>query len=436
MTHLPPSLRHSVPSAASPTASPARIGKYRIDGVLGEGAMGVVYRGHDVELDRPVAVKTLRKALLGEEGGSELLVRFRREAEAGMRLSHRHVVTVYEFGEDTQTAFMAMEFIAGRTLKELNAERAPWPLLEALDLAQQLLDALDFFHERGVVHRDIKPANIMIDAGGRLTVTDFGVARVTASELTQVGTVLGTPSYMSPEQITGQPIDGRSDLFAVGVVLYEMLTGERPFRGEMITIAHRIVCEPHPEPSSLNRSLPPAVDALFARALAKSPDARFCNGTEFRAALRAMLAAVLQTPPAPLPDEDRRLRVAPATIPDPASVPATAPAASSAPTAESTPELPSRSPSTTTTGAAAQGRGEATPAGRKRYDRCPKCGTRFDPPKPWNAICPGCGRALFEAARPARTQPSAGQPRQGIPAWLWLLAAMAGFVLLLWLLRK
>ncbi|MDQ5960843.1 MAG: eukaryotic-like serine/threonine-protein kinase, partial [Pseudomonadota bacterium] len=197
----------------SDSTVPATLGKYRIDGILGEGSMGVVYRGYDAELDRRVAVKTMRKDMAAGPAGAEMLERFKREANAGMRLSHRHVVTVYEFGEDSQLAFMAMEFIEGKSLRDLNAQRAPWPLLEALELAHQLLEALDFFHERGVVHRDIKPANIMIDEAGNLTVTDFGIARTESSELTQVGTFLGTPSYMSPEQITGQPIDGRSDLF-------------------------------------------------------------------------------------------------------------------------------------------------------------------------------------------------------------------------------
>jgi serine/threonine-protein kinase len=285
----------------SPPPLPPRIGKYRIDGILGEGAMGIVYRGHDAEHDRPVAVKTMRKDLLNGENGAELLQRFRREADAGMRLAHRHVVAVYDFGEDADLAFMAMAFIEGRSLKELNAARAPWPLLEALDLANQLLEALDFFHERGVVHRDIKPANIMVDARGTLTVTDFGIARTQSSDLTQVGTVLGTPAYMSPEQITGQPVDGRSDLFAVGVVLYEMLTGTKPFRGEMMTIANNIVTQPHPDPSTLRSGLPSVADRLFRRALAKRREDRFGSGSEFRAALQEMLAAILAAGDNPSP---------------------------------------------------------------------------------------------------------------------------------------
>ncbi len=384
--------------AANP-ASPT-IGKYRIDGILGEGAMGVVYRGYDADLDRRVALKTMRKDPLSGDYGAELLARFRREAEAGMRLSHRHVVTVYDFGEDDVLAYMAMEFIDGRSLKDLNATRAPWPLLEALDLAGQLLEALDFFHERGVVHRDIKPANIMIDARGTLTVTDFGIARTQASDLTQVGTILGTPSYMSPEQITGQAVDGRSDLFSVGVVLYEMLTGVKPFRGEMITIAHNIVSQPHPDPSTLKSGLPAAIDALFRRALAKAPDDRFRNGAEFRAALQEMLAAVL----------DGKLPAADAAPQPPAPQPAAPPPSAPAPA----PAVPEKIA------------GGAATSARKPFARCPKCGTRFDPPRPWNAVCSGCGCALFEAASGGTGKPAA----RGSP-WRAVGIAAAVFIALL-----
>jgi serine/threonine-protein kinase len=400
-------------TTAAPSVSiPARIGRYRIDGVLGEGAMGVVYRGYDPELARRVAVKTLKKERLGGENGGELLARFKREAEAGIRLSHKHVVTVYEFGEDENMAFMAMEFIDGRSLKDLNAARAPWPLLEALDLAGQLLEALDFFHERGVVHRDIKPANIMVDAAGTLTVTDFGIARTQSSDLTQVGTVLGTPSYMSPEQITGQPIDGRSDLFSVGVVLYEMLTGAKPFRGEMITIAHNIVSQPHPDPSTLKHGLPPAIDTLFRHALAKKPADRFASGAEFRAALQAMLAEILAGGlPAPGAGADARHAAAsPAPPPTPLVVEKSAPA-----------PLPA-----------------ATDSQRRTFDRCPKCDLRFPAPRPWNAVCPGCGTALFEAARSGKgstaTPTRTTQGRQGAP-WLVLLGALIAFVTLLLVLK-
>lgn len=406
------------------------IGRYRIEGILGEGAMGIVYRGYDADQARRVAVKTMRKDRLGDNG-VEILARFRREAEAGSRLSHKHVVTIYDFGEDDTLAFMAMEFIDGKSLKDLNAERAPWPLLEALDLANQLLEALDFFHERGVVHRDIKPANIMVDANGTLTVTDFGIARTQASELTQVGTILGTPSYMSPEQITGQPIDGRSDLFSVGVVLYEMLTGNKPFKGEMITIAHNIVTQPHPDPSTLNSHLPPAIDHLFRRALAKNPAERFANGAEFRATLRETVAGIL----AGGDEADTAISSArqangadeapapPATDPAPASHAATA---------------------TPATSAAAKADGEN--AGRRTFARCPRCGERFDPPRPWNAVCSGCGVALFEAA--GKTGKPAGKPASGRegtrtaaspaggPSWRIAVAALLAVVILILLLRQ
>ena len=395
-----------VTAPASPT-----IGKYRIEGILGEGAMGLVYRGYDADLARHVAVKTMRKDRLGENG-QEILARFRREAEAGIRLSHKHVVTVYDFGEDDVLAYMAMEFIDGQSLKELNATRAPWPLLEALELANQLLEALDFFHERGVVHRDIKPANIMIDGHGTLTVTDFGIARTQSSELTQVGTILGTPSYMSPEQITGQPVDGRSDLFSVGIVLYEMLTGQKPFRGEMITIAHNIVTQPHPDPSTLKSGLPPVIDALFRRALAKSPDERFSNGAAFREALQEMLVAILADEQAPA------ATVAPAT---PSEAPGEPPPQAPLPPTETPAQM--RSDAGTST------------SNRKAFTRCPKCATRFDPPRPWNAVCSGCGSALFEAAEAKRTtaalaKGSGRPPSKGSLPWLGIGLAITAIVLL------
>ncbi|MBK9446036.1 MAG: serine/threonine protein kinase [Betaproteobacteria bacterium] len=393
---------------------PGQLGKYRIDGILGEGSMGVVYRGFDPELDRRVAIKTLHKDVLAGPNGAEMFERFKREAKAGIRLSHKHVVTVYEFGEDSQQAFMAMELIDGQSLRELNAQRAPWPLLEALELAHQLLEALDFFHERGVVHRDIKPANIMVDAAGRLTVTDFGIARTDASELTQVGTILGTPSYMSPEQITGQPIDGRSDLFSVGVILYEMLTATKPFRGEVITIAHNIVCEPHPEPSSLNATLPPAIDRLFRRALAKKPDERFRNGAAFREALREMLAMILPRADGTPPPADYTVR-----LPAAGDAARAKPAAAAAPLA-ATPEpvaapLPADEPSTPS---------------QQLFSRCPKCRAVFDSPRPWNAICSGCGMALFEAAKSMRKPGTRAAPARSGSPW-WLAAIVLAFIVVL-----
>lgn len=412
---------------------PGQLGKYRIDGILGEGSMGVVYRGFDPELDRRVAIKTLHKDVLAGPNGAEMLERFKREANAGIRLSHKHVVTVYEFGEDSRQAFMAMELIDGQSLRELNAQRAPWPLLEALELAHQLLEALDFFHERGVVHRDIKPANIMVDAAGRLTVTDFGIARTDASELTQVGTILGTPSYMSPEQITGQPIDGRSDLFSVGVILYEMLTATKPFRGEVITIAHNIVCEPHPEPSSLNATLPPAIDRLFRRALAKKPDERFRNGAAFREALREMLAMILPRADGTPPPADYTVRLPPAGNGGrETAVAASASGSFATPASVVAAAQPAPAPAAV---ASHQPADEPSTPSRQLFSRCPKCSTVFDAPRPWNAICSGCGMALFEAAKSVR-RPGAGPAaaRSGSP-W-WLAAIVLAFVVVLFVLLR
>ncbi len=384
--------------------------------------MGIVYRAFDAELERLVALKTIRKGLLNGPEGKEMLERFKREANAGIRLSHRHVVSVYEFGEDNDVAYIAMEFIDGKSLLQLNQLRPVWPLLDALDLAHQLLVALDFFHERGVVHRDIKPANIMVDGTNNLVVTDFGIARTESSDLTQVGTVLGTPSYMSPEQITGVPVDGRSDLFSVGVVLYEMLTGSKPFRGQAITIAHNIVCEPHPDPSTFNSTLPPVIDRFFLRALAKRPEDRFQNGAEFREALGRMVHAILHADEvAPQPQDATLLwpmppapgSVAPISAPSPAANPPGKAAAEVRPAVS----LP-----------AASG-----PVGGKHgnYRSCPKCRTEFAEPRPWNAICSGCGLALLDAAQQAGKPPSGGFSKV-----LMVIVAVVALIVLVVFLRK
>lgn len=273
---------------------PTHIGKYRIDGVLGEGAMGIVYRGTDPDTGTTVAIKTIRIASAADAQDFDAFARFKREGTAGARLSHPNVVRIHEYGEQGEIAYIVMDFVAGESMRALIARRGRVPLYEALDLAYQLLGALDHFHKRGIVHRDIKPSNIMVTPEQRLVVTDFGIARVENSTLTKVGTVLGTPWYMSPEQIAEQPLDGRSDLFSVGIILYEMLTGLNPFKADqLVKVLDRIVAEPHAPPSSIIPGLPPAVDALFERALAKKPAHRFQNGDSFRSALQEMLAQII-----------------------------------------------------------------------------------------------------------------------------------------------
>jgi serine/threonine protein kinase len=219
---------------------PARLGKYEIQRELGQGAMGIVYEGHDPVIDRRVAIKTLKREQIERSEADEVIARFKREAQAAGRLNHPNVVAIYEYGEEADgTAFIAMEFVRGRELKDLfdADERVPLPLVG--HIMGQLLGALEHAHRNGVTHRDIKPANIILLPDNTVKVADFGVARIESSNLTQAGTVIGTPSYMSPEQFMGQTVDGRSDLFSAGVVLYQLLTGEKPFTGALTTIMHK-----------------------------------------------------------------------------------------------------------------------------------------------------------------------------------------------------
>jgi serine/threonine-protein kinase len=271
-------------------SQPAKIGKYRIDGVLGKGAMGVVYKGFDLGIERTVAIKTVRKDLVDPDLAAQVMARFKNEAKAAGRLLHPNIVSVYEYGEDDANAFIAMEYVDGTGLREYLNRKASFDVGQIVAIVSQVLEALDFAHERGVVHRDIKPANLILTASGAVKVADFGIARIDTSNLTNAGMVMGTPSYMSPEQCQGKDIDKRSDLFSTGVVLYELLTGEKPFSGSIEAIAFKICYEDQKPPSELSKlELTPAMDAIVATALAKSPDARFQNARAFNRALRQAL---------------------------------------------------------------------------------------------------------------------------------------------------
>ncbi|MDN4588794.1 serine/threonine protein kinase [Xenophilus aerolatus] len=266
---------------------PKRLGKYDIVQVLGEGAMGVVYQGHDPGIDRPVAIKTIRKALLQADGGIDLAGRFRNEAKAVGRLSHPGIVAIYEYGEDDTTAFIAMEYVQGRDLAQVLGATPRLPEGTVIRFMQQLLDALTCAHRAGVWHRDIKPANLVVTTDGLLKVTDFGIARIESAALTQVAATIGTPGYMAPEQYLGEAIDHRIDLFAAGVLLYRMLTGRSPFAAESAEAVMYRVLNKEPEPPSQipGLSVSASFDPIVARALAKAPQTRFASAQEFRDAL-------------------------------------------------------------------------------------------------------------------------------------------------------
>ncbi len=266
--------------------APQKLGKYEVLRELGRGAMGVVYEAFDPSIERTVALKTIRRDQLEGDSAAEMITRFQREAKAAGRLNHPNIVAIYDFGEDGDTTFIAMEFVIGRELKSHFAQDERFPLDEITRIMGELLDALEYSHNFGVVHRDIKPANIIIRPNGQVKVADFGIARIESSQYTQAGSVLGTPAYMSPEQFMGQTVDRRSDLFSAGVVLYEFLTGERPFSGTATTIMHKVLSVDPPPPSRLNVQVPKPFDSVIAKAMAKRPEDRFKTAAEFADAIR------------------------------------------------------------------------------------------------------------------------------------------------------
>lgn len=271
---------------------PERLGKYPITGILGEGAMGVVYKAHDPVIQRPVAIKTIRKHLAdGSETGAMMAARFRNEAQAAGRLLHSGVVAVYEYGEDGDVAYIAMEYVEGNSLAHYLSREIRFSDADVLSLMSQLLDALDHAHIQGVWHRDIKPANLIITRAGKLKVADFGIARIESIGLTQVNSVVGTPSYMAPEQYLGQPLDRRVDVWSSGVLLYQLLTGKLPFTGTADAVMYQVVHEQPVLPSQFAGSTRPAYyDAIVATALAKQPDQRYPTAAQFRSALLAASA--------------------------------------------------------------------------------------------------------------------------------------------------
>jgi eukaryotic-like serine/threonine-protein kinase len=265
-------------------------GRYRILRKLGSGGMANVYLAEDEDLGRRVAIKILSERYANDESFNE---RFRREAKSAASLSHPNIVSIYDRGEADGIPYIAMEVIEGRSLKELILTRGPLPLATAIDYTHQILDALRFAHRNGIIHRDIKPHNILLGAENRAKVTDFGIARAGASQMTEVGSIMGTAQYLSPEQARGAPVTAASDLYSVGIVLYEMLTGQVPFSGDSaIEIAMKHLNETPRPPSSLRPELTPELDQVVLRALAKNPEDRYQASEEFSADLDRVEAGI------------------------------------------------------------------------------------------------------------------------------------------------
>ncbi len=268
---------------------PRSLGKYELQGVLGQGAMGVVYKGFDPNIARFVAIKTIHTNLLETSLGQELLERFRNEAQAVGRLNHPNVVSIYEFDQDHGIPFFVMEFVEGNDLKTLLQNGKVYSPEEALHILISVLSALTYTHKLGIVHRDIKPANVFITHEGQIKLADFGIARIDSSEITQMGNVVGTPSYMSPEQCRGEAIDARSDLFSATILLYELLVGVKPFSGDNShAILHNIVNQDPEKPSLKVARLGRRFDPIIKRGLAKNPPDRFQSAAEYKQALQLL----------------------------------------------------------------------------------------------------------------------------------------------------
>ena len=300
-----------------------RFGRYVIVGELGRGAMGAVHLAKDPLIEREVAIKTLLPNL-PVEMAAEIRERFLREARSAGRLNHPNIVTIFDVGEQDGVAYIAMEVLEGRSLQQMLRDPARLPLASIVNIAAQVADALDHASRFGIVHRDIKPANIMVSAAGRAKLTDFGVAHVPSSSMTQTGAALGSPKYMAPEQVTGQPLDPRCDIFSLGVVLYEMLVRRTPFEQARDTnvwaLLHRIAADPHRRVTAIDPELPAVFDRILERALAKSPEKRYQRAGDMANDLRntrlagafgtVAIAAEERRPPArPAPIDPSRARL-------------------------------------------------------------------------------------------------------------------------------
>ena len=305
-----PAVAASQPASAGPSTLPGQpsrrlpgtLGRYRVDSEIGRGSMGAVYLGHDPQIGRKVAIKTL--ALGREFHGEQLLEarsRFFREAETAGRLQHPDIVTIFDAGETGELAWIAMEFIQGHDLQRYTVLRRLLPLASLLPVVARVADALAYAHRQGVVHRDIKPANVMVDPDtGLVKVMDFGVARMADATSTRTGMVIGTPSFMSPEQMAGRPADRRSDLYSLGVMLFQLLTGRLPHEADsMARLMQQIAQEPAPDVRTLRPDVPEALADIVALALEKRVEVRYADGQQLAEDLRAVHASLLIEPPDP-----------------------------------------------------------------------------------------------------------------------------------------
>ncbi len=288
------------------SAYPEQIGKYQIQGILGRGGMGVVYRAFDPAIHRQVAIKTITKSAMDPSELQYAIARFRHEAQAVGRLTHPRIAAIYDYGEDENLAYIVMELVNGKSLYDHLQNKASFELQEIGEIIRQLLDGLGYAHAQGVVHRDIKPSNLLVNDDGRIKISDFGIAHLDTSSLTQVGEIMGSPGYMSPEQFTGDDPDSRTDLYAVGVIAYELVAGRKPFTGSNVEIMRQVISERPPNPSQFNPKISAQLDWAVHKALAKKREERFQTARDFALAFVQGIAASLRSSKpadAPKPDD-------------------------------------------------------------------------------------------------------------------------------------
>ncbi|MGE5325516.1 MAG: protein kinase domain-containing protein [Deltaproteobacteria bacterium] len=313
-----------------------KAGRYQIVSELGRGSMGVVYQGFDPLIGRTVAIKTMLIEGLSSTEFQEYKARFQREAQAAGILAHPNIVTVYDFGEDEGVLYLAMEFLQGDSLQDLVEKQNILPVETIIPIFEQVCSALDHAHKNNIVHRDIKPANIMILNSGLVKVTDFGIAKIMSMGMTQAGQILGTPNYMSPEQVKGRTVDGRSDIFALGVILYELVTGEKPFGGQNITtVIYKIINENPIPPRELDSTIHQGLSFVISKALAKAPEERFQTCRELAEALKNYRTMGAEPPPsATVVIKVPPIQAPPVELPAPSyQAPASAPTRQTAPPA-------------------------------------------------------------------------------------------------------